>query len=107
MSIIALTHCYILWFEIFAWNTRGKKVFKNFSEDLFPKTKTMAANQGLYNGFLAAGIIWGLLIKDPVWSQNVSLFFLSCVSLAGVFGALTAEKKYFLYKHFLLSFQSF
>ncbi|MCL4169590.1 UNVERIFIED_CONTAM: hypothetical protein GTU68_027947, partial [Idotea baltica] len=54
IGLIALIHCYILWFEMFAWETRGKKVFKSFPKDLFTPTKAMAANQGLYNGFLAA-----------------------------------------------------
>mgnify|MGYP003893107313 CR=1 FL=1 len=61
----------------------------------FEKTKVMAANQGLYNGFLAAGLIWSLLISDAEWSKNVALFFLACVLVAGVYGALTASKRIF------------
>lgn len=93
IGTIALFHIYILWFEMFAWESRGPKVFRSFSKDLFPQTKAMAANQGLYNGFLAAGLIWSLLISDPVWSQHVSIFFLVCVLVAGIYGALTADKK--------------
>lgn len=94
-AVIALFHVYILWLEMFAWTTRGVKVFgsKAFPTDLFPKTKTLAANQGLYNGFLAAGLIWSFLIEDPVWSENVRLFFLSCVGVAGIYGGLTASRK--------------
>jgi len=95
IGIIALEHLYILWFEMFAWETKGPKVFKNFSKDLFPKTKSMAANQGLYNGFLAAGLIWTYFISDLEWRQNITLFFLVCVAIAGVFGAMTADKKIF------------
>ncbi len=95
IGLIALIHCYILFFEMFAWETRGKKVFTNFPERLFPETKTMAANQGLYNGFLAAGLIWTFFINDPIWFENISLFFLACVSIAGIYGALTVEKKIF------------
>ncbi len=55
----------------------------------------MAANQGLYNGFLAAGLIWSFFISDPEWQNNVALFFLTCVTIAGVYGTLTADKKIF------------
>ena len=95
IGIVAFVHIYILWMEMFAWTTRGKKVFKNFPEDLFEKTKALAANQGLYNGFLAAGLIWSLLIKDIQWAENVSIFFLSCILVASIYGAFTADKKIF------------
>lgn len=95
IGLVALIHCYILWFEMFAWETRGKKVFKNFPKDLFGQTKTLAANQGLYNGFLAAGLIWTFFIQNPEWSDNVAVFFLLCVAVAGMYGAATAEKKIF------------
>jgi len=95
IALSALTHIYILWFEMFAWETRGPKVFRNFPKDLFPKTKNLAANQGLYNGFLAAGLIWSFFIQDVAWSKNVAIFFLSCVVVAGLYGSLTADKKIF------------
>jgi len=72
--------------EMFAWTTVGKRTFKIMPPDMFEKTKIMAANQGLYNGFLAAGLVWGLCIQDNIWSQNVSMFFLSCVLVAGIYG---------------------
>lgn len=93
IALVALFHLYILYFEMFAWETRGPKVFRQFPRELFPKTKAMAANQGLYNGFLAAGLIWSLLIQNPEWQKNVGIFFLGCVAVAGIFGALTASKK--------------
>ena len=93
---VALIHLYILWLEMFAWTTRGPKVFRHFPKELFPPTKALAANQGLYNGFLAAGLIWTFFIEDPVWQQNIRLFFLTCVVVAGVYGTLTADKKIFL-----------
>lgn len=99
--LVAIIHVYILWLEMFAWTTRGKKTFKKFPEHLFEPTKALAANQGLYNGFLAAGLIWSLLIKDAQWSQNVSIFFLGCVLVAGIYGALTADKKIFMFQGFL------
>jgi len=73
----------ILVFEMFLWESRGPSVFTSFPADLFAPTKVMAANQGLYNGFLAAGLIWALLfIRDAAWKRNVALFFLSCVAVA-------------------------
>ncbi|NNT71492.1 DUF1304 domain-containing protein [Flavobacterium sp. IMCC34852] len=95
IGFIAVLHIYILWLEMFAWTTRGRKVFKTIPADQFEKTKVMAANQGLYNGFLAAGLIWSLLITNVVWSLNVALFFLGCVLVAGIYGALTASKRIF------------
>jgi putative membrane protein len=95
IGLIALIHCYIVWFEMFAWETRGKKVFKNFPEELFGQTKALAANQGLYNGFLAAGLIWTFFIQNVEWRMNISLFFLACIAIAGIYGAMTAERKIF------------
>ena len=91
--LVALLHIYIMVLEMFLWTSRGPKIFRSFPHDLFEPTKAMAANQGLYNGFLAAGLVWSLLISDPLWQKNVALFFLSCVLVAGLFGAVTAERK--------------
>jgi len=95
IGVVALLHIYFLWLEMFAWTTKAKKVFRTFPEDLFEPTKTLAANQGLYNGFLAAGLIWSLVIQDATWQVYVGLFFLSCVVVAGIYGAITASKKIF------------
>ncbi|ASS47182.1 MAG: hypothetical protein A3D31_15140 [Candidatus Fluviicola riflensis] len=96
IGIVAFEHLYILWLEMFAWETAGKKAFKgSLADEMFKPTKKLAANQGLYNGFLAAGLVWSLLICDPVWHFNVAVFFLSCVVIAGIYGALTASKKIF------------
>ncbi len=92
---VAGLHLYFMYFEMFAWTTLGRKIFRQFPPELFEPTKPLAANQGLYNGFLAAGLIWSLWIQDPVWSVNVALFFLGCVAVAGIYGALTASKKIF------------
>ena len=96
IGIVAALHLYFLWFEMFAWTTRGKKIFKKFPKEMFEPTKSLAANQGLYNGFLAAGLIWTFFIQDPFWNANISIFFLSCVTIAGIYGALTADKKIFV-----------
>lgn len=95
IGLVALLHLYFLYFEMFAWTTRGRKVFRNFPKELFEPTKPMAANQGLYNGFLAAGLIWTYFIGDANWSDNIALFFLGCVTVAGIYGALTVTKKIF------------
>ncbi len=95
IGFVALLHLYFLYFEMFAWTTTGRKVFRNFPADLFEPTKSMAANQGLYNGFLAAGLIWTYFISDTNWSDNIALFFLGCVAVAGIYGALTVTKKIF------------
>ena len=91
VGLIAALHAYILWFEMFAWESRGPRVFSSLPAELFAPTTAMAANQGLYNGFLAAGLIWALLIKDAAWARNVATFFLLCVLVAGVFGAVTVS----------------
>lgn len=95
IGLVALEHIYILWIEMFAWTTKGRTTFKSIPDELFEKTKGLAANQGLYNGFLAAGLIWSLLIADSDWSRNIALFFLSCVAIAGIYGAVTAQKSIF------------
>lgn len=95
VGFIAFLHIYFLWLEMFAWTTHGRKVFKKIPEDLFEKTKVMASNQGLYNGFLAAGLIWSLSITNVEWSKNIAIFFLSCVLIAGVYGAMKDSKRIF------------
>lgn len=94
-GLVILLHLYFLWFEMFAWQTKGPKIFKGFPKELFKPTKSMAANQGLYNGFLAAGLIWTYFIHDLVWKNNIALFFLGCVTVAGVYGAISVSKKIF------------
>lgn len=95
IAFVALEHLYIMYFEMFAWETIGKRTFKSIPENLFKPTKSLAANQGLYNGFLAAGLIWSLLIYNKGWSVNISIFFLVCVIIAGIYGAITASKRIF------------
>ena len=66
IAVVAIEHLYILWLEMFAWTTRGPKVFRSLPANLFVPTKALAANQGLYNGFLSAGLFWSLLIADVI-----------------------------------------
>jgi len=95
-ALVLLEHVYIVWMEMFAWETAGKRSFgKALPAELFKPTKGLVANQGLYNGFLVAGLAWSFLINDPIWNYNVRLFFLGCVLVAGIFGGITASKKIF------------
>lgn len=95
IALVAIEHLYILWIEMFAWETKGKNTFKSFPPHLFKETKALAANQGLYNGFLAAGLIWSLFISENMWQYNIALFFLGCVIVAAAFGAITADRSIF------------
>jgi putative membrane protein len=96
IAIVAVEHLYILYMEMFAWETLGRKTFKDsLPDNLFTPTKRLAANQGLYNGFLSAGLIWSFFISNAAWSSNIALFFLGCVAVAGIYGALSASKKIF------------
>jgi len=93
IAVIAALHFYIAWFEIFSWTTRGPKVFTEFPRELFERTIQMAANQGIYNAFLAAGLLWSIFIRDPKWQSNVATCFLIFVAVAGIFGAVTVTIK--------------
>lgn len=95
IALIALLHCYIAWFEIFAWEARGPVVFSNFPPELFGQTLEIAANQGIYNAFLAVGLFWSLSIRDRVWQRNVAACFLLFVLVAGLFGAATVTMRTF------------
>lgn len=89
--LVALLHVYILVLEMFLWDTpRGRRAF-GLTPEFATQSKVLAANQGLYNGFLAAGLFWGLALGDQ--GQSVKLFFLSCVMVAGLYGAATANKR--------------
>ena len=94
LAVIALTsalHFYIAWFEIFAWTTVGARVFDMFPADLFEQTTQLAANQGIYNAFLAVGLAWALFIKDPKWQFNIATCFLCFVLVAGIMASVTVQ----------------
>lgn len=89
---IALLHIYFLILEMFLWEKPiALKVFANSAEKA-KQTKVLAQNQGLYNGFLAAGLVWSVCAAMP-FSIQLSNFFLACVLIAGIYGAITASKK--------------
>ena len=90
-AIVALLHLYFMYLEMVAWDTpAGHRAF-NLKPDFASASKTLAANQGLYNGFLAAGLIWGLYLAEAGF--QVKTFFLICVVVAGLFGAATVSRK--------------
>ena len=94
VAIVALEHLYILVLEMFLWTKpAGLRAF-GLTPEFAAQTAVLAANQGLYNGFLAAGLIWGLLRGENGFSTRV--FFLSCVIVAGIFGGATAKPSIFV-----------
>lgn len=93
IGLVALVHIYIVYLEMFLWNTpKGQKAFQ-LTPEFALESKTLAANQGLYNGFLAAGLIWSLLHPNTGFASQLALFFLSCVAVAGLYGAVTVARK--------------
>ncbi len=94
VGLVALLHAYFLVLEMFLWDKpAGLRAFGQTIESA-RASKVLAANQGLYNGFLAAGLVWGLALGAD--GTAVKLFFLGCVLIAGVFGAATASRKILL-----------
>jgi len=87
IALVAMLHLYIAWFGIFAWQVQGPATFPDLPVDLFRPTDAMAANQGVYNFCLAAGLLWSLLIRDREWQRKVASAFLLFVLAAGLFGA--------------------
>ena len=93
---ISILHLYFMWLEMFAWTTSGKKIFKMGDDAFYEKTKPMAANQGLYNGFLAIGLLWSLFLTSPQCQNEFTIFFLGCILIAGLYGAYSVSKKIFI-----------
>ena len=92
VGLIALEHIAFLYLEMFLWTKpTGLKVFR-LEKDFAQKSATLAGNQGLYNGFLASGLIWSLLTPREVFSFQLKLFFLACIFVAGLYGWKTASK---------------
>jgi putative membrane protein len=92
IAIIALMHVWFLILEMFLWDKpTGRRAF-GLTAEFAAQSKVLAANQGLYNGFLAAGLIWGLLLGNAE-GTHVKIFFLACVLIAGVYGGFTATRK--------------
>ena len=93
VALVGLLHVYILVLEMFLWTgPRGQKAF-GLTPEFATATKNLAANQGLYNGFLAAGLFWSVLHPAPEFAWQIAVFFLACVAVAGIYGAATASRK--------------
>ena len=91
VAIVAALHLYFLVLEMLLWDTPlGRRVFR-LTPELAAATKSLAANQGLYNGFLAAGLVWGLTLGEA--GTAIKIFFLTCVVIAGAFGAVTVNRR--------------
>jgi putative membrane protein len=89
IAVVALLHVYFLVLEMFLWDKpTGRRAF-GLTAEFAAQSKTLAANQGLYNGFLAAGLVWALAAQR----SDVAMFFLGCVLIAGIYGGLTASRK--------------
>lgn len=89
---VAIEHFGFLYLEMFLWSKNsGRKIFGHSKEEA-KKTKVLAANQGLYNGFIAAGLVWGFLHSNQYFGTQIILFILTCVVIAGLYGGLTAKK---------------
>lgn len=92
VGLVAAEHLYILVMEMFLWTKpRTRKTF-NTTLEFAQQTKSLAANQGLYNGFLAAGLIWGLVHPNADFGYQIQLFFLICVLVAALYGGLTTKR---------------
>ncbi len=108
VMLVALEHVYFLILKMFFWTKPGgRKVFR-LTEQFAKDSQSLAANQGLYNGFLAAGLVWSLIHPDAHFAQQLPLFFLACIIVAALFGAVTVNRmilwvqggqwwRYFLY----------
>jgi putative membrane protein len=93
VALVALLHVYFLVLEMFLWTRPlGLKTFRN-SLQKATDSAVLAANQGLYNGFLAAGLVWGLVHGTPAFAFQIKTFFLLCVIIAGVYGAATVSRR--------------
>ncbi len=94
VAVVALAHFYFLYLEMFRWT--APKTLKAFgmTAEMAEGTKRLAGNQGLYNGFLAAGLLWAL-VAPPELGKQLTLFFAGCVTVAGLYGAATVSRKIF------------
>jgi putative membrane protein len=93
VALVAVLHGYFLILEMFLWTRPlGLKTFRNSLEKA-TESAVLAANQGLYNGFLAAGLVWGLLQSVPDFAFQIKIFFLLCVITAGIYGAVTVSRR--------------
>ncbi|WP_322098215.1 DUF1304 domain-containing protein [Nakamurella alba] len=92
VGLVALIHVYIVVLEMFLWQAPRTRATFGTTAEFAKASAALAANQGLYNGFLVAGLVWGLLARDPLRWQ-VEIFFLACVAIAGIYGAASVSRR--------------
>ena len=92
VGIVAFEHLYFMYLEMFVWTTKKTRHIFGTTEVFAEASKSLAANQGLYNGFLAAGLVWSLLQPDAVFGLQLKTFFLACVIVAAIYGALSVKR---------------
>jgi len=95
IALVAIEHVYFLVLEMFLWTTPRTRAAFGMSAEQAEQTRVLAGNQGLYNGFLAAGLIWSLIASAP-FAQPLAIFFTACVLIAGLYGGATANKRIWL-----------
>jgi putative membrane protein len=99
VALVALEHIYFLVLEMFLWTRPRTRAAFGMTAEAAEQTKVLAANQGLYNGFLAAGLIWSLC-APAAYARPLALFFLGCVLIAGIYGGFTASRRIFVLQAF-------
>ncbi len=92
VALVGLEHLYILYLEMFLWTTPTALKAFGTTQQFAQESKSLAANQGLYNGFLAAGLFWAVVHPDPATGHQLQLFFLSCVLVAAIYGGVTVKR---------------
>jgi len=89
--LVTLEHIWFMIFEMFMWKSAYARKAFGMTMEVATSSEKLAKNQGLYNGFLAAGLIWSMLVSNPAQAREIQIFFLACVSVAGAYGAATAN----------------
>lgn len=92
VALVALEHAYFLYLEMFAWTAASTRRSFGTTAEFALASKSLAANQGLYNGFLAAGLVWSILHPDPLVGRQIALFFLACVLVAAAYGGWSVKR---------------
>jgi putative membrane protein len=95
IALVAIEHIYFLVLEMFLWTKPRTRAAFSMTAEQAEQTRVLAGNQGLYNGFLAAGLLWSLIAPE-ILARPLALFFLACVLVAGLYGGATANKRIFL-----------
>ncbi len=92
IGLVAFEHLYFMYLEMFVWTTKKTRRVFGTTEEFALASKSLAANQGLYNGFLSAGLVWSLLQPDAAFAWQLKVFFLACVIVAAIYGALSVKR---------------